>query len=253
MIYYERPPTKALKDHIQCFWIMQSSPNLSTENNQHCVLPDCCADIIFDFTGIRAHSPAYVVGTMTRPLFFSTNSFTDLLGIRFKPGGIRAFLHSSLDQCTDLAADLSCFWGHSGTELWEWLGQEDQTVQRIAKVEAYLIKKYHHLIGIDPYINYCVKLIENRRGTTNSKELEIGTGLSSRQIERKFKREIGVGPKEFARIVRFQSIIKQASACGSPNWNEIAHSHGYSDQSHLIREFKAFSGSTPSLYVAQNH
>ena len=75
--------------------------------------------------------------------------------------------------------------------------------------------------------------------------------MSARQIERKFDRDIGVGPKTFSRIVRFQSIISLARSVESPDWVDIACKHGYSDQPHLVREFKEFSGVTPTDFIAE--
>lgn len=250
MIYREHPPQRLLKGYIECFWVMTSPSLGKSEPQDHRVLPDCCSDIIFDFTGVRNRSPSYVVGTMTRPVLFTTGGPVDLLGIRFKPGGLRPFLNVPLGECTDLAADLECFWGPAGSELWSQLVELKDSVARIALIETHLLKKYGWCMGLDPYVQHCVRVIESQRGQVTSKELERGTGLSARQIERKFNRDIGVGPKVFSRIVRFQEIIRCARLADHPDWSDIAFEHGYADQSHLVRESKEFSGLSPSSFGA---
>mgnify|MGYP001558334923 CR=1 FL=1 len=249
--YREHPPQPVLKDHIVCFWSMVSCQFPQAKPQNHRVLPDCCADIIFDFTGARGRSPAYVVGTMTRPILFTTNGEVDMLGIRFRPGASRPFLQVSIDKCTDLATDLDCFWGPAGPELWSRLAESRDTAKRIALIESHLLKQYGWNMALDPYVQFCVKLMERRRGIVTAKDLEKGTGLSSRQIERKFDRDIGIGPKAYSRILRFQNIIQRASEAESLDWPLIALRHGYSDQSHLIRDFKDFSGVTPSAFIAE--
>jgi AraC-like DNA-binding protein len=230
---------------------MVSSPTPRQEPKTHRVLPDCCADIIFDFTGARGRSPAYVVGTMTRPICFSTSGTVDMLGIRFKAGAARSFLQVPISECTDLAADLECFWGRAGNDLLDRMAQVSDTQARIAILENHMLANFGWAMGLDPYVQYCVKAIESGHGLVSVSLLEKSTGLGTRQIERKFIRDIGIGPKAFSRIVRFLSVIRQAKTADRPDWSSVALLHGYSDQSHLVREFKEFSGVTPSAFIAE--
>jgi len=226
-------------------------PSLPSPTKARRVLPDCCADIIFDFTGARGRSPAYFVGTMTRAISVPLGGSVDMLGIRFKAGAARSFLRAPIGACTDLAADLECFWGNAGRDLLDRLAQVQDTPVRISILESYLLSNFGWAMELDPYVRYCVKLIEGGHGQVPASALEKGTGLGLRQIERKFTRDIGIGPKTFARIVRFLSVIRNAKASHQPDWSILALSHGYSDQSHLVREFKEFSGVTPAVFIAE--
>ena len=108
--YVEHLPQPALREHVVCFWRMTSLQISQEKPKAHRVFPDCCADTIFDFTGARGRSLTYAIGTMTRPISFSTTGAVDMLGIRFKAGGARSFLQVPFEKCTDLAVDLEKFW-----------------------------------------------------------------------------------------------------------------------------------------------
>ena len=90
--------------------------------------------------------------------------------------------------------------------------------------------------------------IEAAGGALGLRELEASTGLSARQVERKFARHLGVGPKAFARIIRFKAVERAAAGPGRQDWARLAADLGFADQSHLVREFRAFSGLTPTEY-----
>jgi AraC-like DNA-binding protein len=80
-------------------------------------------------------------------------------------------------------------------------------------------------------------------------DLEQKTGFSGRQLERNFARHLGVSPKAFARVVRFQAVAAAAARLNQPDWARLAADFGFADQPHLIREFKSFSGVTPAAYL----
>jgi len=124
------------------------------------------------------------------------------------------------------------------------------THARIAVLENHILSKFGCSMGVDPYVQHCVKVIESGHGIVPMHILEKGTGIGARQIERKFMRDIGIGPKAYSRIVRFLSIIQHAKTAARPDWSGLAATHAYSDQSHLVREFKEFSGLTPSAFIA---
>jgi len=79
-------------------------------------------------------------------------------------------------------------------------------------------------------------------------ELAFTCGLSTRQLQRRFKAEVGIGPKLLARIQRFQRIFWALES--SPEWVQVALQCGYYDQAHLIRDFRDFSGAAPAALLA---
>jgi len=203
-------------------------------------------DLLFDFTAAGG-GRASIIGTMTRPLIFTTTGPVDLLGVRFRPGGLSGFLTLNAAELTDDQMDLTNSWGHLAEEIWHRLG-ETTPADRIRLLQEVLGARANGRINTDPFIRHCVTRIEAARGDLRISNLEKSTGLSARQLERKFARHLGISPKTFARVVRFKSVMAAAAHPDPPDWVTLAGDSGFADQPHLVREFKAFSGLTPADY-----
>ncbi len=243
--YEEYAPQPALRGHIECLWTMNGEASASPSSPPRRVLPDGCIDIIFDFADSRERYPVYVVGTMTRPILVTLSGAVDILGIRFRPGASQPFLQFNAAECTDDVADLSCFWGNIGSELWERVAGLPSTPARVKYLESYLLKEFGWRLGLDPYVQYAVRVIQKRKGSVTLAALEKGTGLSARQIERKFSQDIGLSPKAFARVIRFEHIVRRARSAAPLDWTTIALEGGYSDH------IKGSSGSSFFRRMAQ--
>jgi AraC-like DNA-binding protein len=204
-------------------------------------------DLLFDF--IAADRPrASVIGTMSRPLIVTTTGPVSLLGVRFRPGGLSGFCALNAAELTDAQVDLTNFWGQWAQEAWHRLG-EASPAERIGLLQKVLSARANGRIQTDPFIHHCVARIEAARGGLRIADLEKSTGLSARQLERKFARHLGISPKTFARVVRFKGVAAAAANPDPPDWVRLAGDFGYADQPHLAREFKAFSGLTPVNYL----
>lgn len=245
--YREYPPGPSLDETVECVWTSAVAPGLRAPSF-HRVIPDTAMDLLFDFTASGSRRVA-VIGTMTQPLAFHTTGPIDLLGIRFRAGGLSRFLAMNAAELTDRRADLVDFWGGLARELWQRLG-ESAPAERIPLLRG-LLRARATRPG-DPFVQHCVKRIEVARGDLQIADMERSTGLSLRQLERKFSRHIGISPKTFARIVRFKAAAAVAERPRPVDWAALASEFGFADQAHLVREFRAFSGLTPVDYRNQN-
>lgn len=249
--HHEYSPGTALVDWVECFWIGATAGTERTPVS-HRIIPDGCMDVIFDFSP-DAKRRVSVIGTMTRPLVFETNKRVDLLGIRFLPGRLPRQVSVDASELTDARADIDGFKNPFSSELWERLA-ECENHRRVALLrEALALSTGRRRPRVDPYVSHCVDRIQETGGRVpvSRMGMEKSTGLSARQLERKFARDLGVSIKTFARVVRFQRASEYAEACrGSVDWARLAGDFGYSDQPHLVREFRALSGLTPGDYIA---
>jgi AraC-like DNA-binding protein len=244
-LYREFPPGSFLAPFIECFWTSTVRP---ARESPACyrVLPDGCMDFLFDFNATTARRVS-LVGTMTRPLSVVTTGAVDLLGIRFRPGGLSMFCALDAAELTDASADLSEFWGHFAEELWHELAGAT-LARRLSRLQEVLGARANGRLRPDPFIHHCIARIDAAHGSLRIADLEKGTGLGGRQLERKFSAQIGISPKAFARVIRFKHVAAAARS-KSANWARLAADFGFADQSHLVREFKAFAGVTPSAYL----
>jgi AraC-like DNA-binding protein len=244
--YREFPPGPFLAGLVECFWT-STVPTPPRTSSFHRVLPDGCMDLLFDFTTVGSRRSS-VIGTMTRALTVTTTGPVDLLGVRFRPGGLSAFLTLDAAELTDARVDLTSFWGQLAGELWQRLG-EATAANRVWLLQEALASRANGRIKVDTFIHHCVARIEAACGALRIGDLEKTTGLSTRQLERKFARHLGISPKTFSRVVRFKSVAAVTARSDPPDWVTLAGDFGYADQPHLVREFKAFSGLTPVEYL----
>lgn len=128
--------------------------------------------------------------------------------------------------------------------LWLRMGESASFEERVRMVEAYLLKRAACVSGCTSIMK-TARFLFQHGGTSRIGELANHAALGVRQYERRFRDEIGVAPKLFARITRFQMALDAKLTAPQRSWLGIAHQFGYFDQMHMIRDFQSFSGGTP--------
>jgi len=241
-------PGDHLRPYISCYWTMTSGKKLE-EPISHRVVPDGCIDVIFDLHARSYEKAAVIAGTMTRPIFAELEGRVDYLAIRFLPGG---FLHFFDDPACDIAdriVPLDMISGRREHDLTEHLVEEDHLNNRIKLIEDYFGSLLTRNNRSDPAVRSALGSILRHKGSIEISQLSRSVNSSHRQLCRKFSRWIGVSPKSFCRIIRFQNTLRMLSAGSDPNLLSIALDGGYYDQSHFIHEFNSYYGLNPSDFL----
>ena len=226
MAYSEIAPAAALRPWVECFWTHRDD----APSGAHRVLPDGCADLVFDLT----NGDADVVGTMTRPLVIPPAGPSHAFGVRFRPGRAAAFLKLPIAELTDARVPLRDIWR-------SWDGQID-----IGALETELLKRLDP--DRDRRVDAAVATIVATAGNARIDELAQSIGISRQHLARQFQHHVGLSPKAFARVMRFRRLIDTLGDRADIDWADAAAEHGYADQSHLIREFRELAGTTPSFH-----
>src|SRR6185503_4409427 len=259
MRYSEIPPRPPLNEFVECFWTLDGDgpvPGASPDR----ILPDGCVELILNFgerfsqhvDNQRKLQPRnFLVGQMSGPILISPNGAVQLLGIRFHPGGTSPFLRVPMNELTDQVTELGSLSSELEREL--LLVSEDvQTLtDKIAAVETALIGRLLRGSFHSSAFKLAARLVESA-GQVSVDKLATAAGISSRQLERRFLREIGIGPKLLGRILRFQQVFRAVEQVDSA-WASIAVECGYYDQAHLIRDFSQFAGQTPAVLLAERN
>jgi len=251
MRYREIIPQSPLNKHIECFWTLESSvPSTQPER----ILPDGCIELILNFGDrfsqhcdhTRKLQPKnFLVGQMTGPIMISPSGPVQLIGIRFHPGGTLPFLRVPLHEVTDQVVELGSLSSALEGDLLRVTSESPVLSEKIRTIERLLTmclakSKY------DSWLMNAAARIVDSRGLIAVDELAGDAGISSRQLERRFLREVGVGPKLLGRIIRFQQVFRAVEQSNNA-WAEIAIECGYYDQAHLIRDFNRFAQQTPAV------
>ena len=105
--------------------------------------------------------------------------------------------------------------------------------------------------------NSCIRIAIERilrsKGQKNLRELAAELRISTRSLERNFFQQTALKPKQFARIIQFQSSLIQLSVKDYNKLTDIVYENGYADQSHFIRVFKSFTGKIPSRFISEEN
>jgi AraC-like DNA-binding protein len=253
MRYREIKPTTRLRSFVECFWTLEGSVNSAAPER---ILPDGCVELILNFgdrflqhvDGERRRQPRnFIVGQMTGPVLISATGVVRLLGIRFQPGGTRPFLDLPAHEITDQVVELEGLSRQFERSLMQACERAENPDQKVAAVDAFLVSRVERGEFDSPLLALAASVID-RRGLVSVDQLASHAGVSNRQLERWFLREVGIGPKLLARIVRFQQVFRAVES--NPAWADVAIECGYYDQAHLIRDFNQFAQLTPSVLFA---
>ena len=257
MRYREIPPQPPLSNFVECFWTLEGdghAPGGAPER----ILPDGCVELILNFgerflehtnDGRTLQPRHFLVGQMTGPILISPTGRVELLGIRFHPGGTSSFLKIAMSVVTDQVAELGGVSSELERELLSVSEELPSLAEKKVAVEAALIRRLLR-DAHDRSVMRLASLIVKSAGSLSVDQLATDAGISSRQLERRFLRDVGVGPKLLSRILRFQQVFRAVERSDAA-WASIAVECGYYDQAHLIRDFNQFAHQTPSVLFAE--
>jgi AraC-like DNA-binding protein len=251
MLYQSHAPAPPLDKFVEYFWALCDAPPhaherivasgtlelvVNLDENQFRVYdPD-------DLVHPRCFSGAMVSGVYRSPFVIDTREHAAIVGVHFKPGGALPFLGAPPGELADIHVDLDCLWKQHGSRLREMLCAARDTEQRfeiLARTLRMMLRppreRYHA-------VRYAMRRLE--RGVSVG-EVSVRLGLSRRRLIEVFTADVGMTPKLFARVRRFQRAFDAAQR-ELRSWSELAFECGYFDQSHLIRDFVAFAGEPPA-------
>ncbi len=166
--------------------------------------------------------------------------------INFQPTGFHRLFGVSMSELSDTAIPADAILGDSVNALQEQLAHAGSLVERVELTERFLLPKVMKATSFPPIV-WAADSILCGHGRVSLDALRRESGLGLRQFERQFDRYVGVTPKRFARIARFQRAVTLGRLYGEGNWTRIAAEAGYFDQMHLIKDFWELSGQTPTL------
>lgn len=248
--YRPAPPLGRFVDRL---WYWEGVPPAQA---RHRMVPDGCAcliinlfeDEIRDYTGaddatLVRYSGAVVVGACSRYSVIDTHEQRAVLGVTFRPGGMAPFFAPSADELINTHVDLRDVWGSEGATVRERVLEQPTPQRRLRLVEHELLRHAFRPLQRRPEVDFLLVQL-NARPDLSIASLTEQAGLSARRVTRLFALETGLTPKLYARIRRFDKVLRMLEAADLP-WIDLAQHCGYFDQSHLINECRALSGCTP--------
>jgi AraC-like DNA-binding protein len=254
--YRQIQPAFPVSAFVQSYWLLED--NSPPQSSIQRIVPDGCPELILNLgrpfegqkEGCWSSQPQFFfAGQITRPMFIRSNGAAKVLGVRFHPFGARRILKVPAHETTDLVLPLEDVAPELQREL-RRLNELDSITQQLAFVQQVL--RESSLANQDGQVEAAVNRMIASPIVADLGQVAAFANLGLRQFQRRFKKEVGMSPKLFCRIQRFQRVF-QALNVPQSSWVDAAMHCGYYDQSHLIRDFKDFSAETPAeLLVAES-
>jgi AraC-like DNA-binding protein len=256
MRYREINPNASAARFVKCYWMIEDdAPSASPQR----VVPDGRAQLILNLAhpyealtkrGWQLQPQCFFIGQITAPLLLRASGPFRMIGVNFHPHTASQLLKIPMCELTDTAAvsldDISARLFRKFDRIQElrspleWFPALDHIIPSLAQ----------NRIADDRLLPAALRELEESGGRIKITAVADHVGLSSRQFERRFTQAVGITPKLFCRIQRFQRVFPMLET-GSSRWADAAVQCGYYDQAHLIRDFRQFAGKPPLALVAK--
>jgi AraC-like DNA-binding protein len=244
-VYFQhRAPIAPLSSLVEIFWYWSGG---GTEERER-ILPMPTLELIVQLRSSRPF--AGVAGPHSESFIIDRRQTNDILGVHFRAGGAFPFLGCAFDELHNTHVSLADLWGEKKARRLVELLEEAPTVDaKFDLLERWLMWIANRPLKHHPAVAFALREFQADPGLFSSERLAKEVNLSQRRFIELFRDEVGMTPKLFCRVQRFQSVIRWIDQQTEVDWVDLALSHGYSDQSHFIHDFRAFSGLKPSEYL----
>lgn len=259
MNYQTFKPENDLSALVKCYWTLDGPGEDSPQ--KQVIVSDGCMEMIFHYgdlyrqylsSGESIIQPrCFVIGQLTEPLEIQPTGRTGIFSVRFHPDGFAPLSPISLKGMENQAVPLTTIFGGDVSVVEMQVLAAGSTEERIECVEAFLTARMLDERTTDYVVRAAVETILTANGQLPIDELSRRAGISRRQLERKFVSLIGMSPKRLSRTVRLQATLKAILSGDKPNLTSLAYDADYYDQAHFIRDFKEFTGMTPSEFYGE--
>jgi AraC-like DNA-binding protein len=190
--------------------------------------------------GLQTHCRAHLL------LHGAVDSFV----ILFQPTGLHRLFSIPMHELTDCDYEAHSVLGTVVSSIEQRLSDCQMFEDRVRIADAFLLHRSLDVSGCDRFSATANQMLL-RDGDVQIAGLARNAGLSVRQFERRFLQEVGVRPKLYARIARFEAALDSKARSSTKSWTDVAHEFGYYDQMHMVHDFADFTGETPTNTLSQ--
>lgn len=257
MVYLRRAPSPILRPWILAIWYCRAS---QIAHSRERVLPNGCIEIILhlsrghltdcgvDGTASGRIAPAIVSGPRTRFSVVDTADMDDIAGIVIRPGGFAGLFRERADLLFERSIPLDDLW--RSPDLIERVCAAASPEQKIDLLDSFLRGLVHERARRLETVDSAMQLFRDLNLSVAACARSIG--ISDRRLSQVFREEVGLAPKAWLRLCRFQSAVRALHRKADIPWATLALDCGYYDQSHFANDFRAFSGIDPTTYSTRS-
>ena len=195
----------------------------------------------------------WVSGVRTAPITIPSGSNAEMMVIMFRKGMAYPFFPYPMSEMSDRVFQAEHVWGRAVAEMRERMLETSDIGKRFVLAEEFLLRGARPRLEENSCVHYAVGAVQSSGGRMSVSELNAAIGYSPRHFAAMFRRHVGITPKGYLRIIRFQSVVEEIAAAEVVDWSSMALRCGFYDQSHFINDFTHFAGYTPEEYLARRN
>ncbi|MBX2993162.1 MAG: AraC family transcriptional regulator [Bacteroidetes bacterium] len=263
MIFHTVVPKPPLETFIERFiYYTDYQPDHAIDR----FLPDGNVEIIIDLTEtpksiydnltlkeIQICKGCWASGVRTEPISIPSGKDSAMFIIAFKKGMAFPFFPLPMNEVSNHVVQADILWKDFFADLRDALLAESVPARRFAVAATFLERQFHSRLNVNPCVAYAVGRIVENPSQISMNILTQEIGYSQKHFIQMFKQAVGVAPKAYLTIMRFQRVIQEIERRRNIDWSQLALDTGYYDQAHFIHDFKRFSGFTPDEYMARKN
>ncbi len=262
MIFETHIPTFPLNQFVESFvYYKDFNPVHSVDR----FLPDGNVNVVIDLTDypkfiydnhtlkeIQACKQVWFSGIRNHYITIPSGRDSEMFIINFHKGKAYPFVEMPLHLLTDSVVDGDLVMTNEILNMRETLLSLTLVKQKFLFAETHLLNMFGHKLVVNPFVDYAVNHILQKPHQTSIEKVSQKVGFSQKHFIKIFKEHVGLTPKSFLKIIRFQKAIQEIEQSRVADWSSVAFESGYYDQAHFINDFKTFSGFTPTQYLKTN-
>ncbi len=253
-------PCLELQPYIDTFWVYENDFGVPTDDSR-VIAPNGKAKFIYSYlnglstieNGIQTdykEQDIFFIGIWDKPVTLTSKArITGTIGIELTPNGLHRFTRLSAFEILNKIYSFTDIYGLAGRDLLERLANIISIEEKINALQNFLVNIITLTNRNNNLIDFSVSLIKNSSGLVTIKELEEKMGYSRRYLDMLFKDHLGISPKTYSGIVRFQSFYNLWANSNDSDFYSHNLYELYYDQAHFIKEFKKYTGHSPKQYA----
>ncbi len=258
---YRFLPSPPLSAYVEAFCFSEGEAALHTKERR---LPDGRVALVInlghemlrvshreDADQFQSFHGGVLSGAHSQFSVLDTTTLVTTMYVCFKPGGARAFLPMPAAELTNQVVDLSMLWGTAAFDLREQLQAAQANDDRVRILERFLLARVAWEQAPHPAVTFALAEFLAGHKRRSISEVTTHLSLSPKRFIHLFEEAVGLTPKVFCRVLRFQEVLCLIENGQRISWADLALSCGYFDQAHFIHDFQAFSGLRPQAYLTQ--
>ena len=258
-MFVARPPAPPLDTAVAVLWSVRA-PRRPRQFER--VLPQGTGQLVVNLTEDRTRtyeprlglacveaSGTVICGPRTGYMVIDTDEQHDCVGASLTPTGLSLLLRERVDTFADADISLDAIWPASAVDRLRTRLLEAHTQAERLDVLEHALRQRWRPLDVHPAVATALEVFITHPAATRVDAVVARSGYSARHLVDRFTAQVGMPPKRFCRVRRFQLALQRAFAGAPDDWASLALECGFADQSHLVNEFRAFSGLPPTGYL----